>query len=149
MQDFMSYWGVLVSVLTAGSAGVLYFIKSWRDVETLKEHRRAQEMQIAALLEKVDGYQMAALAREVKHKQAFEIKLQEHRTEITREVAVGRRESTNSVLRLHERVEALDKLLSVSVERQNQLMDSTRRQEVRSERVEQILWRANTRLNEE
>ncbi|WP_375436602.1 hypothetical protein [uncultured Hymenobacter sp.] len=106
-------------------------------------------MQIAALLEKLDGYQMAALAREVKHKQAFEIKFQEHRTEMAREVTVGRRESANSVLRLHERVEALDKLLSVSVERQNQLMDSTRRQEVRSERVEQILWRANTRLNEE
>ena len=149
MQDVMSYWGILVSVLTACSAGVLYFIKSWRNVETLKEHRRAQEMQIAALLEKVDGYQMAALAREVKHKQAFEIKLQEHRTEMAREVAAGRRENANSVLRLHERVEALDKLLSVSVERQNQLMDSTRRQEVRSERVEQILWRANTRLNEE
>lgn len=146
----MSYWGIVVSVLTACSAGTLYFIKSWRDVETLKEHRRTQEMQIAALLEKVDGYQMAALAREVKHKQAFEMKLHEHRTETARDLTAGRRENANAVLRLHERVEALDKLLSVSVERQNQLLDSTRRQEVRSERVEKILWsRGNARLSEE
>jgi hypothetical protein len=149
MNDLMSYWGLLASVLTATSAAVLYFIKSWRDVEALKEHRRNQEVQLAALLEKVDSYQMAALAREVKHKQAFEVKLQEHRTDTAREAAAGRRESASAVLRLNERVEALDKLLSVALERQNQLLDSTRRQEVRNERVEKILWRTNARLSEE
>ncbi|UOG76295.1 hypothetical protein MTX78_06765 [Hymenobacter tibetensis] len=149
MSDFMSYWGVLASMLTATSAAVLYFIKSWRDVEALKEHRRAQQTQITALLEKVDNYHIAALAREVKHKQAFEAKLQEARTDTAREAAAGRRESANAILRLNERVEALDKLLSVAVERQNQLLDSTRRQEVRNERVEKMLWRTNSRLNEE
>lgn len=149
MSDFMSYWGVLASMLTATSAAVLYFIKSWRDVEALKEHRRAQQTQITALLEKVDNYHMAAMAREVKHKQAFELKLQETRTDTAREAAAGRRESASALLRLNERVEALDKLLSVALERQNQLLDSTRRQDARNERVEKMLWRTNSRLNEE
>lgn len=150
MIDFTSYWGILVSVLTAGSAAVLYFVKNWRDVEALKEQRRVQESQLAALLEKIDRCQRAATEQEAHHKQAFELKLQEHRTDLAREVSLVRRESNTAVGRLYERVESLDKQLTVSVERQNQLLDSTRRQDQRNERMEKLLWSwPNMRLNEE
>jgi len=150
MQDFMSYWGIVASVLTAASAAVLYFVKNWRDVEALKEQRRAQEEQLAALLKKIDSYQLDGAEREVRAKQAFELKLQEQRAELVREVALGRRDSSTAVLRLNERLEALDKQLTVSMERQNQLLDSTRRQELRNERVDKMLWsRGHIRLSEE
>lgn len=150
MTDFTSYWGILVSVLTAGSAAVLYFVKNWRDVEALKEQRRVQEGQLAALLEKIDRCQRTATEQEAHYKQAFEMKLQEHRADVAREVALLRRESKTGTSRLHERIEALDKQLTVSVERQNQLLDSTRRQDQRNERMEKLLWSwPNGRLSEE
>lgn len=150
MDEFISYWGIVASALTAASASVLYFIKNWRDVEALKEQRRIQDLQLAALLEKVDAYQMAGVDRERKFKQAVELKLQEQRAELGREAATGRREGTTAVLRLNERVDSLDKQLTVSVERLNQLLDSTRRQELRNERVDKMLWsRGNARLSEE
>ena len=73
MQDFISYWGVLVSVLTTGSAAVVYFIKNWRDVEALKDQQWTQEKQIAALLEKVDDYYVTVMEREVEYRQASEL----------------------------------------------------------------------------
>ncbi|MBO0360771.1 hypothetical protein J0X19_22615 [Hymenobacter sp. BT186] len=150
MDDFTSYWGILVSLLTAGSAAVVYFVKNWRDVEALKEQRRLQDNQLAVLLEKVDRCQRAATEQEMQYRQAFEMKLQEHRADVAREVALLRRESKTATNRLHERLEALDKQLTVSVERQNQLLDSTRRQDQRNERMEKLLWSwPNARLNEE
>jgi len=150
MGDFTSYWGILVSVLTASSAAVVYFVKNWRDVEALKEQRRLQDNQLAVLLEKIDRCQRIAAEQEVQYRQAFEAKLQEYRIEVAREVALWRRESKTATGRLHERIEALDKQLTVSVERQNQLLDSTRRQEQRNERLEKLLWSwPHARLSEE
>ncbi|GAB2777829.1 vacuolar-type H+-ATPase subunit I/STV1 [Hymenobacter luteus] len=133
-------WGVVTSVVGGGVAVLLYFVKSWRDVEELKEHRRKQETQTSVLTEKVDNYHTAAVAREAKHQQAYELKLQEHRSEVLRELGVVRKEGADAVLRLNEKVDALDKLLTVMVERQNQLLDASRRQEARNERVDRVLW---------
>jgi hypothetical protein len=92
------------------------------------------------LAEKVDSYHTAAVAREAKHQQAYELKLQEHRSEVLRELGVVRKEGADAVLRLNEKVDALDKLLTVMVERQNQLLDASRRQESRNERIDRVLW---------
>jgi len=150
MIDFTSYWGIAASVLTAASAAVVYFVKNWRDVEALKEQRRAQDAQLIGLLERIESYQRSSSEQETRYKQAYELKLQEQRNDLTREVAVVRQEGAAAVNRLYERVDSLDKQLTVSVERQNQLLDSTRRQELRNERFDKMLWsRANRRLREE
>jgi hypothetical protein len=42
-SPILDNWGVVTSVVGGGVAVLLYFVKSWRDVEELKEHRRKQE----------------------------------------------------------------------------------------------------------
>lgn len=141
MGSLLDNWGVVSSVVGGAVAVLLYFVKNWRAVEELKVTCLKQEQQSAALALKVDDYHLAAVAREAKLREEMKLQAEQVRNESLHQRAELRKEMTDLVLKLTERLANIDKTMALVEERTKVLTEASKEQDSRNKWADRILAR--------
>ena len=139
--NLLDNWGVVTSVVAGAVAVLLYFVKNWRAVEELKVACQKQEQQAAALAVKVDDYHISAVAREGKLREEMKLQAEQVRNEGLQQRAELRREMTDLVLKLTERLAHIDKTMALVEERTKVLTEASKEQDSRNKWADRILAR--------
>jgi hypothetical protein len=137
----LDHWGVVSSEMGAAAAVLLYFVKSWRDVEALKADCAAHVLRTTALAVKVDEYHAAAVTSEAKLREEMKQQAEQVRAEGQQQRAELRKEMADLVLKLTERLANIDKNMALVEERTKVLTEASKEQDARNKWADHILAR--------
>ncbi|WP_262383907.1 hypothetical protein [Hymenobacter lutimineralis] len=137
----LEHWGVVTSVVCGGVAVLLYFVKSWRDVETLKTACQTQQQRAETLTLKVDQFHVDAVARESKLREEVKLHLEQVRTEGLQHRSELRKEMVDLVMKLTEKLSHIDKTMALVEQMTKMLTEASKDQHERNKWADRILAR--------
>ncbi|UOQ51741.1 hypothetical protein [Hymenobacter cellulosivorans] len=140
-DSVLEHWGVVTSVVGGFVAVLLYFVKSWRDVEMLKTECQTQQQRAESLTLKVDEYHVAAVAREAKLREEVKLNIEQLRTEALQQRSELRKEMMDLVMKLTETLSGIDKTLMLVDERTKVLTEASKEQQEHNKWADRILAR--------